>query len=301
MTYVEKKMNYGVSLGFDPIENCCSLPNIVLDNGFQVCSNCGLAYSRIYENLPKKMYFENGNIKARQSERVYLPFGPRTIIKGSRDGAGNFIRPENLAKFERLAKINRGLISGLERNLWVALPKFNLIERKLELPSYVSEEAYRLYLMTAKNKMALGRSIDGLIAAALMCAIKIHGIPRTWSDLISASQLPKKEILKCYKAIHLEILPHLKFRLKNASIERYIEKFGRQLKLSNKCIEACLNLIIDFKKRGKNLSGKNPKGYAAGAIYICSEKYGEAKLQKEVCKITQVSEVTLRNRVRDLI
>ena len=47
-------------------------------------------------------------------------------------------------------------------------------------------------------------------------------------------------------------------------------------------------------------SGRNPKGYSAAALYLSASHAGENKTQKETCIISQVSEVTLRARIREI-
>ena len=48
------------------------------------------------------------------------------------------------------------------------------------------------------------------------------------------------------------------------------------------------------------ISGRGPTGVAAAAVYIASAIYGERRTQKEVADVAGVTEVTIRNRYREL-
>jgi transcription initiation factor TFIIB len=59
--------------------------------------------------------------------------------------------------------------------------------------------------------------------------------------------------------------------------------------------------IID-QARGVGLTaGKDPAGLAAAAIYIAAIQNGEMRTQKEVARAAKVTEVTVRNRYKELV
>ncbi|KXB04619.1 transcription initiation factor IIB, partial [candidate division MSBL1 archaeon SCGC-AAA382A03] len=45
---------------------------------------------------------------------------------------------------------------------------------------------------------------------------------------------------------------------------------------------------------------KSPSGTAAGAIYIAGLKCGERRTQKEVAEVADVTQVTVRNRYKEI-
>ena len=44
-----------------------------------------------------------------------------------------------------------------------------------------------------------------------------------------------------------------------------------------------------------------PKGLAASAIYLAAILVGERRTQREIAEVTGVTEVTVRNRYKDLV
>ena len=54
-----------------------------------------------------------------------------------------------------------------------------------------------------------------------------------------------------------------------------------------------------FKKKGLT-SGRGPTGVAAAAVYIASVLCGERRTQRDVAEVARVTEVTVRNRYKEL-
>ncbi len=280
--------------------SCCDSPKISEEDGFYVCLNCGFVYSRILDDSPRRAFTQEEIQKRKSNERVYSPIGPRTIIRGSRDARGTLLSPKYKSKFNRLAKIHRSLTTSYERNLWIALPNLQRLQKRLGIPDPVAEDALRIYTQTVKKKLTMGRSIDTLLSASIFAALRVHGIPRTAEEISKVAQIPKKKVIKSYRLILMEILPKLNMRVQHFTSERYVDKFNEELKLSMKCRNIAVKIIKKAIESGFNSAGKDPKGIAAAAIYIGSKICNENRTQKEISKLARVTEVTLRMRVKDL-
>jgi len=281
-------------------EECCDSPKISQEDGFYVCLNCGFVYSRILDDSPRRAFTAEEIQKRKSNERVYSPIGPRTIIRGNRDARGTLLSPKFKSKFNRLAKIHRSLTTSYERNLWIALPNLQRLQKRLGISDTVAEDALRIYTQTVKKKLTMGRSIDTLLAASIFCALRVHGIPRTIEEITKIAQITKKKVIKSYRLILTEVLPILKLKVQHFTADRYVDKFNDELGLSMRCRNIAVKLIGQAKKNGFNTAGKDPKGIAAAAIYIGSKICSENRTQKEISKLAKVTEVTLRMRVKDL-
>ncbi|MFW9865412.1 MAG: transcription initiation factor IIB family protein [Candidatus Thorarchaeota archaeon] len=300
MAYSKKLKIYDVTFRKEEKENCCAIPNIISSNGYNVCTNCGTTRSRVISYKPSMKIFLEKDINIKSIEPVHSLIGPRTIFKGNLDGKGNYLSPEALTNYKRLSKINRGLVSGLEKNLWIAIPKLNYIKTRFNLPNYVTEDAFRIYISAAKKKLTLGRSIDGILGVSLYFALKFYGIPIILEDLLSAFQISKKKFVYCYKAVVNQIIPKLNLRTPNFTPQKYINKFYEELDLSMNCRNTAIKLIEESKMKGLRTSGKDPKGIAAASLYLSSKKIEEFRTQKQICEIANISEITLRMRLKEI-
>ncbi len=82
--------------------------------------------------------------------------------------------------------------------------------------------------------------------------------------------------------------------------EEYVPRFASALRLGG---EVQLKSIEILKEAGEQelVSGRGPTGVAAAAIYIAATMAGERRTQREVAEVAGVTEVTIRNRYKELI
>jgi len=123
----------------------------------------------------------------------------------------------------------------------------------------------------------------------------MRGIPRTLDEISKASGIEKKEIGRAYRFLKNE----LEMDVPLTDPSQYVPKFSTALKLGGQVQEEAIKLIKKSLKKGL-ISGRGPTGVAAAALYIASAMYGEKRTQKEVADVAGVTEVTIRNRYREL-
>jgi transcription initiation factor TFIIB len=79
-----------------------------------------------------------------------------------------------------------------------------------------------------------------------------------------------------------------------------VYRFASELKLSPKTISTSVD-IINKAQDVEITSGKGPMGVAAAALYVATLLCNERKTQREVADVAGVTEVTIRNRYKELI
>ena len=282
-------------------EPCCDQPLLREEDGFYVCLNCAAVLEeRVFDLSPRRAFTPDEIRKRKSAEPVYSPIGPRTVIQGNTDAKGSLLSPQGKQKYRRLAKIHRSLTTSYERNLWIALPNLQRLEERLNLPQAVSEDALRIYTSAVKKKLTMGRSIDTLLAASIFTSLRIHGIPKTIEEIIAVSSLTKKNVIKSYRLILQKILPEMNLRVSHFGPKRYVEKFIEDLSLKMDVRHTAIKLLVEARKRGMPIEGKDPKGLAAASIYMACKMTGENRTQSEIAKHSHITEVTLRMRAKDI-
>ena len=269
-----------------------------------VCEKCGLVIDAdIIDQGPEWRAFDS-----EQREKKTRTGSPMTYTlhdKGlstsiswqNRDAYGHSIPPRNRAQLYRLRKWhNRTRISdGVERNLSLALSSLDRMSSMLNLPRNIRETAAMIYRKAAKQKLTRGRTIEGITAAVLYAACRQCNVPRTLEEISRISQIKKKEVGRNYRNLSRK----LKLKLLPTTPQDYVPRFCSQLNLSNDVqIKA-----TDILKKALNeelTSGRGPTGMAAAAIYIASVICGERRTQREVADVAGVTEVTIRNRYKEL-
>ena len=283
-------------------ENCCSEPSISLIDGQIICTNCGSVLGNDLVEDQRRIYnVKEINERIHNSPR-WREVGPRTIIPNTIvDSKGQSLGPQGKSLFTRLSKIQNSLISSIERNFWESKPKLNLFASKLNLPEYIKETAWKIYTSVVKKKLTLGRSIEGFLAASIYVAIRIHEFPRLLEDVCDVSMNDRHVVIKFLGILNREILAELSLNYKPITFKQLVFKFGNDLHLSMEIQKEAFNILSISKKKGISYIGKDPKGFAASALYIAARKTSERKTQEEIVKIAKITEVTLRKRVKDII
>ncbi|AFK22130.1 transcription initiation factor IIB [Pyrococcus sp. ST04] len=203
-------------------------------------------------------------------------------------------------KMYRLRKWQSRLRVGdaTDRNLAFALTELDRITSQLKLPRYVKEEAARLYREAVRKGLIRGRSIESVIAACVYAACRLLKIPRTLDEIADIARVDKKEIGRSFRFIarNLNLTPKKLF----VKPTDYVTKFADELGLSEKTRRRAVEILEMAYKLGIT-SGKSPAGLVAAALYIASLLEGEKRTQREVAEVARVTEVTVRNRYKELV
>lgn len=220
-----------------------------------------------------------------------------TIDNKNRDSNGRSIPEANLAQIHRLRQWNKRLrISRAgERNLAFALSELDRQSSNMGLPRTVREDAAFIYRSAAKKSLIRGRSIECVVAASIYTACRRGNIPRTLDEISEVSKVSKKQLGKTYRFLSRE----LNIKLAPTSPSDYIPRFSSKLGLSGQVQSKAIEIVRNAKSYGLSC-GKGPTGLAAAAIYIASVLLSERKTQKDVADVAGVTEVTIRNRYKEL-
>jgi transcription initiation factor TFIIB len=270
-----------------------------------VCMNCGFVIAaKLADRGPEWRAF-NAEQRAKRA-RVGAPLtytihdkGLSTMIDWhDRDVYGKRLSPGQKAQIYRLRKWQRRIrvSDATERNLAFALSEISKIANSLNLPKNILETASVIYRRAVKERLIRGRSIQGVTAAAVYVACRQCGLARTLEEIAQASNISKKEVGRSYRFLIKELdyfIPPLK-------PSQYITKFSNQLTMAGK-VEEIAHKILANARELKLTSGRGPTGIAAAASYIASVLTGERKTQREIAEIAQVTEVTIRNRYKELV
>jgi len=269
-----------------------------------VCEKCGLVIdAEIMDHGPEWRAFDSDQREKRA--RVGAPMTYTIHDKGlsttigwqNRDAYGKSIPTRNRAQLYRLRKwqTRTRISDSTEHNLAIALSSLDRMSSTLGLPRNVRETAAMIYRKAVRRKLIRGRSIEGVSAAVLYAACRQCNVPRTLEEIGRVANMPKKEIGRNYRNISRK----LDLKLLPTTPQDYISRFSSQLSLSND-VQAKTNEILKKAANEELTSGRGPTGLAAAALYIATILCGERRTQREVADVAGVTEVTIRNRYKEL-
>ncbi|MFX1501704.1 MAG: transcription initiation factor IIB family protein [Promethearchaeota archaeon] len=264
----------------------------LIETGDVVCNQCGLVIDEknvdFSHNGRRAYTYQEKNNRERTGApiSILLPdMGLSTVIDRTK-----ISNPD----LKRAAKWNTR-ITWQKRNLLIASTELKRISTNLNLPIYIREDAMRLYREAFKKKMLRGRSINAMVAACLYLACRRKQLPRTLQEITNEASANAKDVRRSYTTLIKE------FNLKSPSTDpiSLIPRYINDLELDSE-VEKLTTKILNTYKERFSISGKDPKGLCAGAIYLASKIKNRDVTQQKIVENVGITEVTLRSRYKEL-
>ncbi len=269
--------------------------------GESVCGSCGLVLKESMIDLTQEWRAFDENQRSKRV-RTGAPLTPTkhdhgiTTEIGKGKGELFKVSSKKRAQYYRLAKWHKRLIKSRDRNLSFAFSELQRLVSQLGLSPAVHEKVAKLYERAANDSLVRGRSTESIIAALLYTTCREHGAPRTLDEISKSSGISRRDIGKTYRYISRK----LAIRILPAKAQDYVPRFGSLLGLSER-VQVKAVKILDEASEFDVTSGKGPIGVASAALYIAAVLEGEKKTQREVADAIGVTEVTIRNRYKEII
>jgi transcription initiation factor TFIIB len=293
----------------------CKSDKLVTDpeSGEIICSNCGIVISdKIQQiNKPEWRNFDaeqsNNNNNNNNNNRIRTgaptsiarhDMGLATVIgRTDRDASGHKIDAQMRSTMERLRTwdFRTQRHTATDRNLSLAFNELDTLKDKLGLPDAVFQKAAYIYRKAQARGLVRGRSISSVLAASIYIACREAGISKTLKDIVAASNISRKNISKTYR----KLLVELDYKVPVFDPKKCIARVANNANLSEKTKHQALYIMNEVAEKEISV-GKNPMGLAATVLYASCVKTGENKAQKDIAEAASVTEVTLRNRLKDL-
>ena len=304
--------------------------NLIQDHskGESICEKCGCVVMDQFDDYGRESNATDFEEKAKNTRAsgstsfALHDYGLRTeIAYGSKDYAGKPIdyhmaeTMNNVRKWHTRTRI----FSPQQRRLSNVLTKINETCAAMSLPKLLVETAAMLYRNFESNYEAKGKSISCMAAATIFLACKKCSVVRSLDEIVEATGLTDQDrsnVKLASKYYRLMVMEMGVFTEQAAAspaaqqasqpptvalaIDQYISKLANMAKIDTK-VE---RLAIDIAHKTNDhmlADGKAPNGLAAAYIYIASILLDVNILQRDVSSLSGVTEVTIRNRCKDIL
>jgi len=190
-----------------------------------------------------------------------------------------------------------------ERRLSNVLSKINETCASMGLPKLITETASMIYRNYESQSAAKGKSVVCMAAATVYLACKRCSVLRSLEEIVAATGAQNandsylKLTSKYYRMLVMEIGGNVQQQL---SIDHYISKLANMAKIDVK-VERLAVQMAHVTEDHVLADGKAPNGLAAAYLYIASILLGVNVLQRDVSSLSNVTEVTIRNRCKDIL
>ncbi len=284
----------------------CGNDQIITDSesGEMICDKCGRVISdKLQEVGPEWRTYatdESGG-KTRTGPIPSLArhdLGLSTIIgRTDRDASGNRLDVAMRARMHRL-KIwdsRSQVYTPTDRSLQHAFFQLDVLKDKLGLSGVIVEKSAYIYRKAQAKMLVRGRTISGVLAAAIYIACREMGAPRTLKDIATACNVKRKELSKDYRMLH----SRLDLKVPQLEPMKCIAKVANIAKLGERTKRQAAEIMSNVTKKEIS-AGKDPMGLAASILYLSSIKTGEIITQSDIARAAGVTEVTVRNRAKEV-
>jgi transcription initiation factor TFIIB len=275
------------------------------ESGEIICRNCGMVMlDNVQETRPEWRSFTTDDANNTRS-RTGMPTslarhdkGLATIIgRANKDASGQVLDADMRTTMERLRTwdFRTQAHTSTDRNLRQAFSELNRLKDKLGLPDSVIEKTAYIYRKVQERGLVRGRTISSVLAAAAYIACREMGLSRTLDDIAHLNNIKHKELARTFRLLVLE----LDLKVPMIDPMKCVVKVANKAKLSEKTKRQAINIMHDIIKSGVS-AGKDPMGLAGSVIYMSSINTGETITQMDIADAAGVTEVTIRNRYKDI-
>jgi transcription initiation factor TFIIB len=270
--------------------------------GEVICSNCGMVISdKIEQDSRLLLNDEQRNDRSRTGTLSSLAsndMGLSTIIgRTEKDSTGNKINSQTLSRIKRLRTWDfriKGYTS-TNKNLKQAFNELSILKDKLALSNATVEKSAYIYRKALERRLARGRSISAIVAAAVYIACRELQIPKSLREIAAASNIRRKVLSRSCRIL----ISKLDMKIPIIDPMKCIFKVANKTNLKEKTKRQAMDVMNNLTKREIS-AGKNPMGLAATVLYVSCLNTGVNIRQADIASAAGITEVTLRNRIKDL-
>ncbi|MFW9846209.1 MAG: transcription initiation factor IIB, partial [Candidatus Thorarchaeota archaeon] len=273
--------------------------------GERICTTCGLVASdHDADRGPEWRAFtaEERNARARTGAPMRLTIadkGLSTMIDWrNKDASGRTLTSNTRAAIYRMRKwhIRSRVHSSQHRNLGIAMSEMERLASQLGIPHDARETAALIYRKALIKRLVRGRSIESVVAASIYLGCRIHRIPRRLDEVVAEAKTNRKQV---GQAVRL-IISHVDVDVPLASAKDLIPRLSSDLGLEGRTMRKATEIVRKAKEKRVTI-GKDPGGIAGAALYIAGILEEDRRTQREIAKASRVTEVTIRNRYKELV
>ena len=239
-------------------------------DGIMSCGNCSL----IFDSGPQWM--------------KYKPSNDINQVNNTKTVANN---TNTVMEWQKSVRTN----ISIGKNILLASEEVSRISELLKLNDKIIESSLEIFSSSSKKGIVRGRSTQKVAAASVFTACRLANLPVTLDEIANKCSLNRNELSKLHRLIKRK----LKLRINISGSITFLPKFIQILALP-KNVENEAREIINFVEESKYRQGISPIALLGASIYLACKRTKVRRSQLEIAKTLGTSEVTLRNRAKEI-
>jgi len=285
----------------------CKTAVVITDEGFMVCANpkCSIIYTDVLDHSAEWRYYGADSNQHSDPTRCGMPVNPLLVessygCKVLCDGPSTY----EMRKIRRYSEWQA--MPYKEKSQYDEFQRITIVGHNNDIPKIIIDEALRHHKRISEHKTFRGLNRDGVIAASVYVACRIHNCPRTAKEIATIFSLDITSATRgCKNA--LVIINELECDMVNAdktafcktTPNAFIDRYCSRLNMNGELTQVCLFVAARIEKR-QLIPENTPHSIAAGIVYFIAQSCGLNISKHDVNRVSEISEVTINKCFKKL-
>tara|TARA_B100000424_G_scaffold271437_1_gene274152 strand:+ start:1997 stop:3079 length:1083 start_codon:yes stop_codon:yes gene_type:complete len=270
------------------------------EDRFLTCENksCGIIYKDTLDESAEWRYYGADDSNSKDPTRCGMPINP--LLKESSYGCKvvcNYKSSYEMRKIRRYTEWQS--MPYEEKTQYDEFEWIKAMSRINGISKIIVDEALRQHHKISVMRTFRGFNRDGIIAASVYVACRIHGYPRTAKEIATIFKLDNTSATKGCKNAG-QIINNIEANCINAdkthfcatTPKAFIERFCSKLNINKELTKLCL--FVSMKIQKEDLIPENtPNSVAAGIVFFVSQCCNLNISKQQVHTVSEISEVTI--------
>ena len=282
-----------------PRDKCslCSSRLLMGADRFLICENtkCGVMYKDSLDESAEWRYYGADDSGSKDPTRCGMPINP--LLKKSSYGCKVVCNSRSTYEMRKIRRYTEWQSMPYEeKTQYDEFEWIKAMARQSGIAKIIVDEAMRQHKKISEMKTFRGYNRDGIIAASVYIACRIHNYPRTAKEIATIFHLDNTSATKGCKNAG-QILNNIesdmnRTRYCETKPENFIERFCSKLNINKELTKVCM--FVAHKIEENNYIPENtPISVAAGIVYFVAQNCNLNISKKKVNMCSEISEVTI--------
>ena len=271
------------------------------DEGFLTCTNnkCAIIYKDIVDQSAEWRFYGADDNQNSDPTRCGMPINP--LLQESSFGCKVICAGKTSYEMRKIRRYTEWQsMPYKEKSQYDDFQRITSMSLVAGIPKMIIDDAVRYHKKVSEYEMTFrGDNRDGILAASIYIACKIHNYPRTAKEIATIFHLDVTAATKgCKNAVLIinDIEKDLHNTEKTAYCkikpEAFIERYCSKLSINAELTKLCQFIAIKIEKNGM-IPENTPQSIAAGVVYFIIQLCKLNVSKKDVKNISEISEVTI--------
>ena len=287
--------------------DACKSAVVITDEGFMVCVDpkCSIIYTDVLDHSAEWRYYGADSNQQSDPTRCGMPVNPLLVessygCKVLCDGPSTY----EMRKIKRYSEWQA--MPYKEKSQYDEFQRITIVGHNNDIPKIIIDEALRRHKRISEHKTFRGLNRDGVIAASVYVACRIHNCPRTAKEIaiifsldITSATRGCKNALVIINELECDMVNSDKTAFCKTTPDAFIDRYCSRLNMNGELTQVCLFVAARIEKQ-QLIPENTPHSIAAGIVYFIAQSCGLNISKHDVNRVSEISEVTINKCFKKL-